>query len=166
MKAYRLEYKNGFGVYHFDPTDKRHDARPFIGDQEDDFETHPAPQDDKLLCTNIKEMFADIPLGAVLRSAVYCFDSIEQFYNWFIDDKALQGLATLEDLYVTEHEALSLVRGQHQSIFSNMEHLLVPPVRRWHLKDFLTQFPRPANCVHSIKPKVKTNIEDTMLVHE
>lgn len=134
-KIWRLEDKQGFGVY--TAPNSPFDNEKFccllgLNPSSSKFNPsrHPSPRSDKLLCQNVSRLFLETQLANFQAPFVYGFSSLSQYKNWFYVKKAR---LMLDQFGIFLHQygvsAENLYRGSAQICFSRPHAILLQECR-------------------------------------
>lgn len=146
MKVYRLEWKDGNGIYHWS---KGEDLRPYSGQTGNNKKHWPLPQDDVKLMYAIKKYFGhndDIPSQflamEIFESSRFGFISIEQLQKWFYNRKMLDAADHMHGL-VCEYDVPDekVLVGDSQCLFEGQYHKPENKVASWPIHEFLNLYP-------------------------
>lgn len=107
MFVYRIEDDKGVGMYHSSKVEGDEYCVPV------DYDRHPTPFDDSLLCNKWREM-------SVIdrKSHIFGFSSVEQLRNWIYNDLWLKNLheeGFVISVFSVERE--NVIEGHTQALF-------------------------------------------------
>lgn len=136
MIVTRLEFEDGKGIYHYDERNPKYDLRQVIGSK--NTTRHPVPQDDTKLVNQAKDKFPKLPLGFLLHTSCYGFESAKQLFRWFYDEPMLRKMAE-HGVRIAEYEVpdKDCLVGNTQVCFGFWNHVPEQLVKSYTIPEYL-----------------------------
>lgn len=136
MKIYRLENRQGSGVY---------SVLLDSGTQEDYYggknTRHPGPRNDSLFCENhVTKLGALVGGRDFSGKYVFGFNSPAQVLRWFFNREDLALLESQSGIQISVYDCDDVIEGNTQVAFGIWHHTLFTPVKTYGLTEFYDQF--------------------------